>query len=67
MLRLPWWRKTKANGVASRVRTRNRAEHTLEAKQLQIQFMMMPMLNGADAADDNPDNGYGDDADADWG
>ena len=56
-----------AKSVAPRVRTRNRTEHTLEAKRLQIQFMMMPMLNGDDAADDNDDNGYGDDADTEWG
>ena len=56
-----------AKSVAPGVRTRNRTEHTLEAKRLQIQFMMMPMLNGADAADDNADNGYGEDVDAEWG
>ena len=45
----------------------NTHTHTLEAKRLQIRFMMMLMLNGADAADDNADNGYGDVVDVDWG
>ena len=72
MLRLPWWRnnariKKPAKAVAPRVRKRNRAEHTLELKRLQMQFTMMLMLNGADAADDNDDNGNDDDADAEWG
>ena len=53
--------------MVSHLGCEHETELSTHLRQLQIQFMMMPMLNGADAADDNADNGYGDDADADWG